>query len=136
MQIWLFIVFVDHNQGQCASLRVTDCSQLLREWSKEIILRDDVCTAQCGFLLRNDGFSAPPPPQHQQTARTSSLNTDLIPPPARHVRTRQLARPPSSPPNTRIPNTSFNNFNGFKFPDLSVFVAKWMLKQTYANVVV
>ncbi|XP_023246916.1 peroxidasin homolog [Copidosoma floridanum] len=40
------------NEGtHCASLRVTDCHQLLREASREAILRDDVCTAQCGFVL-------------------------------------------------------------------------------------
>ncbi|KAH0820753.1 hypothetical protein GEV33_000916 [Tenebrio molitor] len=91
--------------GQCASLRVTDCSQLLREWPKEVVLRDDVCSAQCGFLLRNEG----PQP---------SLTTDLTPPPARHLRSRQLGRPP------RVPIRSYNGFNGFKFPDLSVFIAK------------
>ncbi|KAJ9573877.1 hypothetical protein L9F63_008737, partial [Diploptera punctata] len=40
--------------AQCASLRVTDCGQLLREASREAILHDDVCTAQCGFLLQDD----------------------------------------------------------------------------------
>ncbi|EFA09156.2 hypothetical protein TcasGA2_TC005493 [Tribolium castaneum] len=90
--------------GQCASLRVTDCSQLLREWPKEVVLRDDVCSAQCGFLLRNEG----PQP---------GLNTDLTPPP-RHLRARQLGRPP------RIPSRGFNGFGEFKLPDLSVFVAK------------
>ncbi|XP_047507220.1 heme peroxidase 2 [Pieris napi] len=34
--------------AQCASLRITDCAQLSREWPREAILRDDVCTAQCG----------------------------------------------------------------------------------------
>ncbi|VVD00797.1 unnamed protein product [Leptidea sinapis] len=34
--------------AQCASLRITDCAQLAREWPREAILRDDVCTAQCG----------------------------------------------------------------------------------------
>ncbi|XP_026317732.1 uncharacterized protein LOC113228591 [Hyposmocoma kahamanoa] len=34
--------------AQCASLRITDCAQLLREWPREAVLRDDVCTAQCG----------------------------------------------------------------------------------------
>ncbi|ERL88558.1 hypothetical protein D910_05943 [Dendroctonus ponderosae] len=43
--------------GTCASLKITDCSQLLREWSKSNILRDEVCTAQCGYLLRNSGLS-------------------------------------------------------------------------------
>lgn len=90
-------------KAQCASLRVTDCSQLMREWSREAILRDDVCTAQCGFLLRSSS-SIPPlvPPAR-------SINTDLIPPPARHVKARQL--------------NSFNTaFNGFKLPDLTPFV--------------
>ncbi|GBP86747.1 Peroxidasin homolog [Eumeta japonica] len=34
--------------AQCASLRITDCAQLLREWPREAVTRDDVCTAQCG----------------------------------------------------------------------------------------
>ena len=100
-----FFFFLFGLQGQCASLRVTDCSQLLREWPKEVVLRDDVCSAQCGFLLRNEG----PQP---------GLTTDLTPPPARHLRSRQLGKPP------RIPSRSFPGFGGFKFPDLSVFVAK------------
>nr|XP_018902400.1 PREDICTED: peroxidasin homolog [Bemisia tabaci] len=46
------------NEGpQCASLRVTDCSQLLHEAGKSAILRDDVCSAQCASFL---GESAPP----------------------------------------------------------------------------
>ncbi|KAF5284358.1 hypothetical protein FQR65_LT13575 [Abscondita terminalis] len=85
--------------GQCASLRVTDCNQLMREWSRDIILRDEVCTAQCGFLLRNGDVSS----------RSISF-TDLVPPP-RQLRARQLS-------GTRFTS----NFNGFKFPDLSPFV--------------
>ncbi|CAG9786115.1 unnamed protein product [Diatraea saccharalis] len=34
--------------AQCASLRITDCAQLLREWPREAVARDDVCAAQCG----------------------------------------------------------------------------------------
>ncbi|XP_045497152.1 heme peroxidase 2 [Colias croceus] len=34
--------------AQCASLRITDCAQLSREWPRDAIQRDDVCTAQCG----------------------------------------------------------------------------------------
>lgn len=34
--------------ANCASLRITDCAQLVREWPREAVLRDDVCTAQCG----------------------------------------------------------------------------------------
>ena len=43
-------------QAQCASLRITDCAQLWREWARDAVLRDDVCTAQCG--------AAPPPTPH------------------------------------------------------------------------
>lgn len=89
-------------QGQCASLRVTDCNQLMREWSREVILRDEVCTAQCGFLLREG---------HNLNSRPSTLTTDLLPPPARHIKARQLH------------SSRFNaNFNGFKFPDLTPLV--------------
>lgn len=81
---------------------MTDCAQLMREWPRETILRDDVCTAQCGFLLRDTAFLT--------SGRQSSLNVDLTPPPARHVKARQL-------------NNRFNsNFNGFKFPDLTPFI--------------
>lgn len=52
-------------QAQCASLRITDCAQLLREWPRDAILRDDVCTAQCG---------ASAPANHERTARRPSLN--------------------------------------------------------------
>lgn len=87
-------------QTQCASLRVTDCTQLMREWSRETILRDDVCTAQCGFLLRDN-----------LSSRQSSINIDLTPPPARHIRARQLH------------TVHFNSqFNGFKLPDLTPFI--------------
>lgn len=79
----------------------------MREWSREAILRDDVCTAQCGFLLR-EGPSIPSliPPGR-------SINTDLIPPPAttRHVKVRQL-------------NSFSTAFNGFKLPDLTPFIGK------------
>ncbi|KAB0798263.1 hypothetical protein PPYR_09256 [Photinus pyralis] len=86
--------------GQCASLRVTDCNQLMREWSRDVILRDEVCTAQCGFLLRNGEISSRP-----------VSFTDLVPPPARQLRARQLG------------GSHFtSNFNGFKFPDLTPFV--------------
>lgn len=45
-------------QAQCASLRITDCNQLAREWSRESILADDVCSAQCGLVLQNGGQPA------------------------------------------------------------------------------
>lgn len=89
---------------------------MLREWSKDAILRDDVCTAQCGFLLRNNGGNSGGFIQNQH----STLNTDLIPPPARHIRTRQL----NNNNKPRQQNNGFNVFNGFKFPDLSPFIAK------------
>ncbi|KAJ8926678.1 hypothetical protein NQ314_020927 [Rhamnusium bicolor] len=91
--------------GNCASLRVTDCRQLLREWTKEAILRDEVCTAQCGFLLRGT------------TASASSLHTDLNPPPLRNIRAGQGR-------SSRYPTTTFEPFGGFKFPDLSAFISK------------
>lgn len=91
---------------QCASLRVTDCNRLIQEWSKDDILRDDVCTAQCGFQLRGENI---------QSGRASNINTDLVPPPNRHIRTRQLA-----PSGSRFPTP----FPGFKFPDLTPFIAK------------
>ncbi|KAJ8969968.1 hypothetical protein NQ317_008531 [Molorchus minor] len=91
--------------GNCASLRVTDCRQLLREWSKEAILRDEVCTAQCGFLLRG------------ATASASTINTELNPPPLRNIRAGQGRI-------QRYPTSSFETVDGFKFPDLSAFITK------------
>ncbi|CAH1116127.1 unnamed protein product [Phaedon cochleariae] len=85
--------------GNCASLRITDCRQLMREWSREAILRDEVCTAQCGFLLRG----------------RSSVPRGLSPPPPRNGR---AGRPP------RFQDSGFDGFGGFKFPDLSPFIAK------------
>lgn len=37
--------------AQCASLRVTDCDQLMREWSIQSILKDDICATQCAHHL-------------------------------------------------------------------------------------
>ncbi|KAJ8915168.1 hypothetical protein NQ315_000420 [Exocentrus adspersus] len=92
--------------GNCASLRVTDCRQLLQEWSKEAVLRDEVCTAQCGFLLRGS-----------QVSVSTSLETDLNPPPLRNVRAEHRRGP-------RYPTTTFEAVPGFKFPDLSAYIAK------------
>ncbi|CAD7078943.1 unnamed protein product [Hermetia illucens] len=78
---------------QCASLRITNCAQLAREWPRDAILRDDVCSAQCGSVLQNGngaGFS-----------NIAGLN----PPPSRVSRSR--------PQNTL----------GFKLPDLTPFIA-------------
>ncbi|XP_031831512.1 uncharacterized protein LOC116426555 [Nomia melanderi] len=85
---------------RCASLRITDCNQLLREASREAILRDDVCTAQCGFVLA-------------ATEATSRL--------------QQFTTPSSFPGfgghrnNLRSAPTPIS-FNGFKLPDLSQFI--------------
>ncbi|KAL1488622.1 hypothetical protein ABEB36_014425 [Hypothenemus hampei] len=87
--------------GNCASLKVTDCNQLLREWSKEAIAQDEVCATQCGFLLTQNG-------RHQAPL-------GLLPPPLRNTRGRTLSRPP------RFPITSPFDF---KLPDLSPFISK------------
>ncbi|XP_015127618.1 thyroid peroxidase [Diachasma alloeum] len=88
------------NEGtQCASLRVTDCAQLLREASREAILRDDVCTAQCGFALAaTDSTSR----QSFQSASASASASAFA----------FSAPGPSNP----------TSFNDFKLPDLSQFV--------------
>lgn len=86
-------------QTQCASLRITDCNQLMREASREAILRDDVCTAQCGFALAAS----------EATSRfqfTTPLNGF---PGFPSLRDSLRATTPSS-------------FNGFKLPDLSQFI--------------
>ncbi|KAK0174315.1 hypothetical protein PV327_010941 [Microctonus hyperodae] len=86
------------NEGtQCASLRITDCDRLLREASREAILRDDVCTAQCGFALATS----------EQLVRSKSLDSSS-----------NSATTFSS----TFSSTSTNSFNGFKFPDLSQFL--------------
>ncbi|XP_018331432.1 uncharacterized protein LOC108741220 [Agrilus planipennis] len=91
--------------GQCASLRVTDCNQLMREWSREAVLRDDVCTAQCGFLLRGSRTSRP------------GLNINLTPPPPRGGgRNKGFL-------GARVSAfTSSAAFADFKFPDLTEFI--------------
>ncbi|XP_052759385.1 uncharacterized protein LOC113522388 [Galleria mellonella] len=72
--------------AQCASLRITDCAQLLREWPREAVLRDDVCAAQCGAAAARAPPSLhpppPPPPPHARSPRRPSLNfkfPDLTP---------------------------------------------------------
>lgn len=106
--------------GQCASLRVTDCAQLVREWSRDAILRDDVCTAQCGFLLRNGDNSADFSTGNSRQSSGTNLNTDLVPPPngggLRTLRSRPQAKFTASFGDAFGP--------GFKFPDLTPFVAK------------
>ncbi|KAI5698979.1 hypothetical protein M8J75_014772 [Diaphorina citri] len=75
--------------AQCASLRVTDCPQLLREAGKDSVLRDDICMAQCSnFVLEPSGledslsFRAIPPPSVLLSS-PRDLPDDLIPPPPR-----------------------------------------------------
>ncbi|XP_048515872.1 uncharacterized protein LOC105686151 [Athalia rosae] len=84
---------------QCASLRVTDCNQLLREASREAILRDDVCTAQCGFVLAATEASA-------RLQFTTPNSFGGFPPQRNNLR------------NSPTPSS----FNGFKLPDLSQFI--------------
>ncbi|KAK2581110.1 hypothetical protein KPH14_007930 [Odynerus spinipes] len=87
---------------QCASLRVTDCNQLLREASREAILRDDVCTAQCGFILAATGSSSRNLPQFTTPNSFPGFG------PVKN--------------NLRSLSTPFT-FNGFKLPDLSQFIS-------------
>lgn len=83
-------------------MRVTDCQQLLREWPREAVLRDEVCAAQCGFLLRG--------------SVSGSITSDLNPPPLRNVRADR--------PQQRFPTRGFEGFEGFKFPDLTPYITK------------
>ncbi|PSN37939.1 hypothetical protein C0J52_20255 [Blattella germanica] len=116
--------------AQCASLRITDCGQLLREASRDAILRDDVCTAQCGFLLQDDPplpsgpgqdsldivFTTTLPPQISLESRPRSL------PPSGLVPPLSVLQPPpirSRSQRTQLP-TAFGG--GFKLPDLSRFI--------------
>ncbi|XP_043261638.1 uncharacterized protein LOC122402694 [Colletes gigas] len=85
---------------QCASLRITDCNQLLREASREAILRDDVCTAQCGFVLAASEATS----RFQQFTTPTSF-PGFVP----HRNSLRSAPTPVS-------------FNGFKLPDLSQFI--------------
>nr|CAD7197864.1 unnamed protein product [Timema douglasi] len=103
--------------AQCASLRVTDCSQLLREATRVAILRDDVCVAQCGFLLNSESgkkdrivltTTGSPRPLHGR----SLPPTELVPPPPK-------TRPP--PLRRRLPPPT-PTFGDFKLPNLSSFV--------------
>lgn len=66
-----------HSQPQCASLRITDCAQLAREWPRDTILRDDVCSAQCGLALSTNTQQVrlnPPPAPQVRSARSRTLN--------------------------------------------------------------
>uniref|UniRef100_A0A182RDN6 Oxidase/peroxidase n=1 Tax=Anopheles funestus TaxID=62324 RepID=A0A182RDN6_ANOFN len=90
------------NEGpQCASLRITDCAQLAREWPRDVILRDDVCSAQCGLVLQNAS------PQGR------NIPISLRPPPQRVARSRIVQQQTATAPFT---------FQGFQFPDLTQFI--------------
>lgn len=82
--------------AQCASLRITDCAQLAREWPRDVILRDDVCSAQCGLVLQNPSNNNLPnlsfPPSNLQRAARSRVTPQ------------------------------FSTFQGFQFPDLTQFI--------------
>lgn len=82
-------------------MRITDCSQLAREWPRETILRDDVCAAQCGLVLQS----------------TNSANSDLRPPPT--GRQQRLPRSRKPQQNPRVSSS----FQGFRFPDLTQFIS-------------
>lgn len=113
-------------QAQCASLRITDCGQLLREANRDAILRDDICTAQCGFLLQ-DGSAVPSvqdsvdivftttiPPPISLRSQSRNLPTALVPPlPALQTSPRRSQR-------TQLPNTFGGGFE--QLPDLSRFL--------------
>lgn len=112
--------------AQCASLRITDCGQLLREASRDAILRDDICTAQCGFLLQDDSpipsvqdsidivFTTTLPPPISLRSQSRNLPTALVPPlPALQTSPRRSQR-------TQLPNTFGGGFR--QLPDLSRFL--------------
>ncbi|XP_062547595.1 uncharacterized protein LOC134213069 [Armigeres subalbatus] len=89
------------NEGpQCASLRITDCAQLAREWPRDVILRDDVCSAQCGLVLQNG------PQGRQLPINLRSQNSQRV------SRSRVVQQQTTGPV----------SFQGFQFPDLSQFI--------------
>lgn len=97
LKLFVFVKFTNsvfYLQAQCASLRITDCSQLAREWPRESILRDDVCSAQCGLVLQN--------------GQSNQLRADFNLPLHRQTRSRQIQ--------------TFTTFQGFRFPDLTQFI--------------
>lgn len=67
-----------------------------------MVIRDEVCAAQCSFLLRGSD--------------SASLSSDLNPPPLRNIR---ADRPPQ-----RFSSKGIDGFENFKFPDLSPYIAK------------
>ncbi|CAH1185902.1 unnamed protein product [Phyllotreta striolata] len=85
--------------GNCASLKITDCQELLRFWPRETIVKDEVCTAQCGFLLKDS------------TATSFQRIT--------HHGSSQLKNRLSL-----FPNGNSDNFHDFGFADFSHFLKK------------
>lgn len=87
-------------QPQCASLRITDCAQLAREWPRDVILRDDVCSAQCALVLQNGG--------------AGGASRQVLRQPQRVARSRVVQQQTSAIP---------ISFQGFQFPDLTQFIS-------------
>lgn len=131
-------------QAQCASLRITDCVQLMREASRDSILRDDVCMAQCGFLLDPANGPGPGPASGPSAAQQIEFTTAPTRSPiqqrpgSRQLPPELLAPPPfrrgpSGPPprvsaarrNPRVlrpgppPSPSFQ---GIRIPDFSSII--------------
>lgn len=93
----MFDFFFFSSQAQCASLRITDCGQLAREWSRDSILADDICSAQCGLVLQ----SAP---------STNNLVGLSVPPTTRITRSRPIA------------SWTSTSFTDFSLPDLTQYL--------------
>ncbi|XP_054289704.1 uncharacterized protein LOC129004994 [Macrosteles quadrilineatus] len=91
---------------QCASLRVHDCSQLMREAGRDAILRDEVCAAQCSSLLLSS-----PGPTLEAIEEVVSLTTRKPQSRARDFLPTRLIPPPPQPP--RRPS-----LRSFKLPDI------------------
>ncbi|XP_046660849.1 chorion peroxidase isoform X2 [Homalodisca vitripennis] len=91
---------------QCASLRVHDCSQLMREAGRDAILRDEVCAAQCSSLL----LSSPGPTLEALEDIVSLTTRKPITSRARDFLATRLIPPPL--PGRRP------NLRSFKLPDI------------------
>ncbi|XP_052127247.1 peroxidasin homolog pxn-1-like [Frankliniella occidentalis] len=124
--------------AQCASLRITDCGQLMREASRDSILRDDVCMAQCGFLLEPIDAAAAPasgpdlgPSQHIEFTTAPSrrpgsgrqLPPELLAPPPPFRRGPGGPPPRASRRNPRVLRPPPNGgFSGLRIPDFSSII--------------
>ncbi|XP_068084351.1 uncharacterized protein [Anabrus simplex] len=114
--------------AQCASLRITDCAQLLREANRDAILRDEVCTAQCGFLLQTEDTS-PSVSVRSSDPLDVVFTTTILPPlsiDSRPARGRNLPPIDLLPPPPRLqpnrPSRPANTFGPFKLSDLPPFI--------------